>query len=82
MVTGRPLHDLEQLDEIGALHRQELGERRAAALLVVGQDHLAHRADAVLVEEHVLGAAEPDALGAEFHARRARRSACRHWRAP
>ena len=36
------------------------------ALLVFGQDHLAHRADAVLVEEHVLGAAEPDALGAEF----------------
>ena len=30
IVTGRPLHDLEQLDEIAALHRQELGERRAA----------------------------------------------------
>ena len=35
-----------------------------------------------LLEEHVLGAAEPDALGAELHARRARRAACRHWRAP
>ena len=64
------LHDLEQLDEIAALHRQELGERRAPRLLVVGQDHLAHRPDAVLVEEHVLGAAEPDALGAELDARR------------
>ena len=75
------LHDLEQLDEILALHRQELGERGAARFLVVGEDHLAHGADAVLVEEHVLGAAEPDALGAELAARRARRSACRHWRA-
>ena len=59
------LHDLEQLDEIAALHRQELGERRAPRLLVVGEDHLAHRLDARLVEEHVLGAAEPDAFGAE-----------------
>ena len=60
------LHDLEQLGEVAALHRQQLGERGAAALLVVGQDHLAHRADAVGLEEHVLGAAEPDALGAEL----------------
>ena len=60
------LHDREQLGEIAALHRQQLGERRAAALLVVRQDHLAHREDAVGVEEHVLGAAEPDALGAEL----------------
>ena len=66
MVTGSAAHDLEQLDEVGALHRQKLGERRAARSFVVGQDHLAHGADAVLVEEHVLGAAQPDALGAEF----------------
>jgi hypothetical protein len=31
----------------------------------LGQDHLAHRVDAVALEEHVLGAAEADALGAE-----------------
>ena len=62
-------HDLEQLDEIGALHRQKLGERRAARFLVVGEDHLAHRLDALLVEEHVLGAAKPDAFGAEAHRR-------------
>ena len=48
-----------------ALHRQELGERRAPAVGVVGQDHLAHRDDARVVEEHVLGAAQADALGAE-----------------
>ena len=54
-----------------ALHRQELRERGAPAGLVVGEDHLAHREDAVALEEHVLGAAEADALGAEV-ARRAR----------
>ena len=59
-------HDLEQLDEVLALHRLDLGQRRAAALLVVGQDHLAHGHDAVALEEHVLGAAEADALGAEL----------------
>jgi hypothetical protein len=34
--------------------------------LVVGQDHLAHGGDAVALEEHVLGAAQADALGAEL----------------
>ena len=58
-------HDLEQFREIAALHRQQLGERGATALLVVGEDHLAHRDDAVAVEEHVLGAAEADAFGTE-----------------
>ena len=37
--------------------------RRSA--LAVGQDHLAHGDDALGLEEHMLGAAEPDALGAE-----------------
>ena len=58
-------HDLEQLDEIAALHRQQLGERAAPALLVVGQDHLAHRQDASLLEEHMLGAGQADAFGAK-----------------
>ena len=60
------LHDLEQLDKIRALHRQQLGECGAARFLVIGKDHLAHRANAILVEEHVLGTAKPDALGAEL----------------
>ena len=59
-------HDLEQRLEVGALHGQHLGERLAAAGLVVGADHLAHGEDAAFLEEHVLGAAEPDALGAEL----------------
>ncbi len=58
-------HDAEQLDEIAALHRQELGERLLPAVGIVGHDHLAHGDDALAVEEHVLGAAEADALGAE-----------------
>ncbi len=59
------LHDAEQLDEIVALHGQDLGQRRAAPLDGLGHDHLAHGDDAAAVEEHMLGAAEPDALGAE-----------------
>ena len=62
----QPLHDLEQLGEVAALHRQDLGERRAARLLRIGEDHLAHREDAVGIEEHVFGAAQSDALGAEL----------------
>ena len=61
------LHDLEQADEILALHRQDLRQCRAAALLVVRQDHFAHGADAIFVEEHVFGAAKADAFGAELH---------------
>ena len=61
----QPGHDLEQLLEIGALHRQDLGERGAAPRLVVGEDHLAHGENALGVEEHVLGAAEADPLRAE-----------------
>jgi hypothetical protein len=59
------VHRLEDPLEVGTLHGQELGERPAATALVVRDDHLAHRVDAIPVEEHVLGAAEPDALGAE-----------------
>ena len=62
----QPVHDLEQRDEIRALHGQQLRQRGAATLFVVGEDHLAHRADALALEEHVLGAAKPDALRAEL----------------
>ncbi len=59
------VHDAEQLVEVAALHRQDLRERRAARGLVVAEDHLAHGEDALGLEEHVLGAAQADALGAE-----------------
>ncbi len=60
------LHDLEQLDEIGALHRQQFGQRGTTGLFVLGENHLTHGADPGFLEEHVLGAAQPDALAAEL----------------
>ena len=59
-------HDLEDLDEVGALHRQQPVERRLPLGVGVGEDHLAHHDDALGLEEHVLGAAEADAVDAEF----------------
>ena len=58
-------HFAEKPFEVGALHRQQLGERLAAAGFVLGENHFAHRLDPVAFEEHVLGAAEADSLGAE-----------------
>ena len=81
IVTGIPAMISNSALEVAALHRQDLGERRAAALLVVGADHLAHRENAVLLEEHVLGAAQADALRAELAAPARHRAAYRHWRA-
>ena len=78
----QPVHRAEDADEVVALHRQELGERALAAGEVVGEDHLAHGVDALGLEEHVLGAAEADALGAERARDLRRRAACRRWCAP
>ena len=57
---GQPPHDLEQLDEVLALHGQNLRQRGAPAVFVGSHDHLAHRHDAGRVEEHVLGTAKAD----------------------
>ncbi len=62
---GIAVHGLEQPLEVAALHGQQLGQRYAAARLVVGKDHFADGLDAVALEEHMLRAAETDALGAE-----------------
>ena len=59
------LHDLEQLDEILALHRQQPRQRRRTVLGRVGKDHLAHHDQAVFLEEHVLGPAQTDPLRLE-----------------
>ena len=59
-------HRLEDALEVALLHRQQPGERRAARLLGAREDHLAHDRQPVLGHEHVLGAAEADALGAEL----------------
>jgi hypothetical protein len=56
---------LEDADEVFLLVRQQLGERGFAGLDVVGEDHLAHGVNAIALEEQVLDAGQPDALGAE-----------------
>ena len=60
-----PVHLLEDAGEVGALEGQQFGQPPLAFLAVLGQDHLLHEGQALLLHEHVLGAAEPDALGAE-----------------
>ena len=55
----------EDAGEIVALVRQQLGQGLLAVLHVVGQDHLAHGVNTISLEEHVLGAAQADADGAE-----------------
>ena len=61
----QPRHRLEDPLEVGLLEWQEPVERGPARRLVVREDHLLdHRQ--LLAEEHVLGAAEPDSLGAQL----------------
>ena len=55
------LQRAEDACEILPLIRQQLGESRLPLLERLGENHLAHRVDAVALEEHVLGPAEPDA---------------------
>ena len=63
---GQAGHLLEQPLEVLLLERPQLAERLAAVALGVGHDHRAHLRHAVLGHEHVLGAAEADALRAEL----------------
>ena len=69
MVTGKPFISRKMPMKSSVWNGQQLGQRLLARRPVVGEDHLAHGGDALVLEEHVLGAAEADALGAE--ARRA-----------
>ena len=61
---GQPVHRLEDALEVGALQLGQLLERGALLRVVGGEDEPLHDRQAV-AEEHVLGAAQPDALGAE-----------------
>ena len=62
---GQSIHRLEDSLEVCPLHGKQLAERAAAATFLARDDHLAHRGDAIALEEHVLGSAQPDSLGAE-----------------
>ena len=55
-----------QLLKVALLIRQDLRKSGLALFDGVGADHLAERGDTVGFEEHVLGAAEADALGAQL----------------
>ena len=59
---GQPLHGGEHTLEVGLLHGQDLLEGRRPLLRGFRQDHLPHGGQAVSGHEHVLRAAESDAL--------------------
>ena len=63
---GLAVECLEELLEVVLLIGKNLRERETALLDRVGADHFAERRDTALREEHVLGTAKPDALGAEL----------------
>mmetsp|Transcript_94484 Transcript_94484/g.273100 ORF Transcript_94484/g.273100 Transcript_94484/m.273100 type:complete len:404 (+) Transcript_94484:1261-2472(+) len=65
----RAIHDQEELNEVVALHLQQLRARRPPTCLVQGQDHLPHGNDPISFEEHVLCADEADAVGTEPQSR-------------
>ena len=59
------LHGLVQALEVALLVGHDLVQGLLAVLGVVGDDHLAHGLDALALKEHMLGAAQANALGAE-----------------
>ncbi len=65
-VTGRPSIAARMDDEVLALDEAQLLERVGLLGRRLGQDHPPHHGQAVLAQEHVLGAAQTDALGAEL----------------
>ena len=65
---GQLVHDAQDRLEVPLLHGQQLVQGLAPSHLVVGQDHLPDRVDALFLKEHVLGAAQADALGAKVAA--------------
>ena len=59
----QPVHLAEQVEEIGALQRFQRGQRHLTLGCAVGQDHPLQE-HLSFAEEHVLGAAQADTLGA------------------
>ena len=59
------MHHFEDAFKVTALHGEKFREGFSSLLLGLGEDHLAHGADAVRAEEHVLGTGQTDALCAE-----------------
>ncbi len=61
----QPVHRLEDLGEVVLLDLAQLVERLGLLLRGGGEDHPPDHRQPIRGEEHVLGAAQPDALGAE-----------------
>ena len=59
-----PVHRLEDADEVVALEAASSCSAACSSLIVLGEDEPLHQRQAV-AEEHVLGTAQADALGAE-----------------
>ena len=62
--NGQSRHRLEDPHEVAALHRQQPCKVFLTLAGGGGHDHRLHDRETVLLHEHVLGAAEPDALRA------------------
>ena len=60
------VHRFEDLLEVGLLCGAQLLQSLGFLGRRVGEDHLTHNREAVRGEEHVLGAAQPDSLGAQL----------------
>ena len=75
----QPVHGGQDVDEVLPLDLAQLLQRRRLLRRRVGQDHAAHHGQAVLAQEHVLGAAQADALGARATGRWRRPRRCRRW---
>ena len=58
MVTGSSPMICENGFEVLLLHRQKFRQGAPAARFVVGENHLAHRLNAITLKKHMLGAAK------------------------
>ena len=68
MVTGKPSIARKIASKSARCMGSSLASARCRPSVSWRDDHLPHRDQPVAVEEHVLGAAEPDPLGAEVAA--------------
>ena len=63
---GESVHRQKNVFEVDLLNATEIGQRSEFVLRIVGKDHLANHGQAIGRQEHVLGAAQANALGAEI----------------
>ena len=79
---GAALHSLVDALEVALLHGLQDSQSALTLLHGVRADHAADGADALALEEHVLGAAQADALSAELAGLSGVVGGCRRWCGP